>query len=81
MINTSIIGYFGVGNSFLTIDLKNNNGINGKFKMATLNLHIRKGDCGILCKCYSYKGIITNMILVYHFRVPKSFIAIVCYQN
>ena len=46
--NTSILKYFGVGNSFLTIDLKNNHDMNRKFKMAPLNLHIGEGNFGIL---------------------------------
>ena len=44
MTNTSILEYFGMRNSFLTIDLKNNNDINRKFKMAAINLHIGKGN-------------------------------------
>ena len=30
--------------------------------MAVCNLHYRKGNCGILCKCCSYKGIIITII-------------------
>ena len=30
--------------------------INRKLKMAALDLHIRKGNFDIFCKCCSYKG-------------------------
>ena len=39
MTNTSILGYAGVRNSFLTIDLKHYNAINVISKMAALSLH------------------------------------------
>ena len=42
MSNTSILWYFGVRNSFLTIFLENNHGISVKSKMAAINLHIRR---------------------------------------
>ena len=58
MTNTSILEYFGMRNSFLTIDLKNNNDINRKFKMAAINLHIGKGKFGILCKYCFHNGTI-----------------------
>ena len=63
MINASILQYFGMRNSFLTINLKNND-INRKFKMAALNLHIENSDFGILCKCYSHKGTIPNKFIL-----------------
>ena len=50
MTNSSILEYFGMRNSFLTIDLKNNNDINRKFKMAAINLHIGRA---ILAFCAS----------------------------
>ena len=55
MTNTSILEYIGTRNSFLIIDLKNNNDIKIKFKMAALNLHIGKGNSGILYKCCSHE--------------------------
>ena len=39
MSNTSILWYFGVRNSFLTIFLKNNHGLSVKSKMAAINLY------------------------------------------
>ena len=43
MSNTSILWYFGVRNSFLTIFLQNNHGISVKSKVAAINLHIQRG--------------------------------------
>ena len=39
MTNTSILGYFGVRNSFLTINLKSYHAISVISKMAALTLH------------------------------------------
>ena len=64
---TSTLGYFGVRNAFLTIGLKSNYDINIKSKMAARTSHNRKGNCGILNKCCSYKGIIM-IIIFYMFR-------------
>ena len=47
MTNTSILGYFGVRNSFLTINLKIYHAINVIFKMAALNLHNGMSNVGI----------------------------------
>ena len=58
MTNTSILEYFGMRNSFLTIDLKHNNDINRKFRMADINLHIGKGNFGISCKYCFHEGTI-----------------------
>ena len=63
MTKTSILGYFGVRNLFLTIDLKNAYVINVISKMAALNLHDRMGNFDILCQCCSYKGIL--IIIIY----------------
>ena len=48
MTNTSILGYFGMRNSFLTLNLKIYHVINAISKLAALNLHneIRNfGNC------------------------------------
>ena len=47
MTNTSILGYFGVRNSFLTIKLKIYHAINVISKMAALNLHNGMSNVGI----------------------------------
>ena len=60
--STSMLGYFGVRNSFLSPVLRNNHKISIKSKMAALNLHNREGNCGILCKSCSYNGIIILII-------------------
>ena len=62
--STSTLGYFGARNPFLTIILKNNHDINIKSKMAARASHNRKGNCGILSKCCSYKGIM--MIIIFY---------------
>ena len=62
--STSTLGYFGARNAFLTIVLKNNHDINIKSKMAARTSHNRKGNCGILSKCCSYKGIM--MIIIFY---------------
>ena len=55
---------FWARNAFLTIVLKNNHDINIKSKMAARTSHNRKGNCGILSKCCSYKGIM--MIIIFY---------------
>ena len=62
MTNISILEYFGMRNSLLTIDIKNNNDINRKSEMAALNLHNREGNCGILCRSCSCNGMIIIII-------------------
>ena len=47
MTNTSILGYFGVRNSFLTINLKIYHAINVISKLAALNLHNEMSNFGI----------------------------------
>ena len=47
MTNTSILGYFGVRNSFLTINFKIYHAINVISKMAALNLHNGMSNFGI----------------------------------
>ena len=64
--STSTLGYFGARDAFLTIVLKNNHDINIKSKMAACTSHNRKGNCGILSKWCSYKGIM-KIIIFYIF--------------
>ena len=47
MTNTSILGYFGVMNSFPTINLKIYNAINVISKIAVVNLHNGMSNFGI----------------------------------
>ena len=47
MTNTSILGYFGMRNSFLTINLKIYHAINVISKMVALNLHNGISNVGI----------------------------------
>ena len=47
MTKTSTLGYFGVRNSFLTINLKIYHTINVISKMAALNLHNGMSNVGI----------------------------------
>ena len=42
MSNTSILWYFEVRNSFLTIFVQNNHGVSVKSKMAAINFHIQR---------------------------------------
>ena len=45
------------------IQVMYNHDINRKFKMAAFNLHIEKGNFGILCKCCSHKYNPNNFIM------------------
>ena len=64
MTNTSILGYFGVRNSFLTINLKISHTINVISKMAALNLHNGVSSVGICVSVVLIKVIIiSNFIL------------------
>ena len=60
MTNTSILGYFGVRNSFLTINLKISHAINVISKMAALNLHNGMSSVGICVSVALIKVIIIN---------------------
>ena len=64
MTNTSILGYFGVRNSFLTINLKISHAINVISKMATLNLHNGMSSVGICVSVVLIKVIIINNFIL-----------------
>ena len=66
MSNTSILWYFGVRNSFLTIFLQNNRGVSAKSKMAAINLHTERDKLwyfvyGLIL--YGYNQVRTTMEL------------------
>ena len=64
MTNTSILGYFGVRSSFLTINLKISHTINVISKMVALNLHNGVSSVGICVSVVRIKVIIiSNFIL------------------
>ena len=64
MTNTSILGYFGVRNSFLTINLKISHAINVISKMAALNLHNGMSNVGICVSVVLIKVIIINNFIL-----------------
>ena len=64
MTNTSILGYFGVRNSFLTINLKISHAINVISKMAALNLHNGMSSVGICLSVVLIKVIIINNFIL-----------------